>query len=414
MSNRRRLTAIMPAAFVLPLVLFTSSFSNTAAAGDWLHFRGTDTTGATAESNLPDEIDPKKAAWSVELPGSGAASPIVVGDKVFVSASSGPTQERLHVIAYEVASGRQLWHRQLWATGSPLTHPMSGNAAPSPASDGQRVVALYSSNDLVCFDLAGRVQWVRGLTYDEPRLRNDVGLASSPIIVGGVCVVQIETQGAAFVAGIDLSTGQTRWSIDRTRGANWASPAVLRGKAGAPDAVLAQSPDQLTALDPTTGRVLWNHVAGCAGIASSMAIGGQVLVPAAGTTALLPGGEGQLPQVLWKNSTLQSTSTSTVADGERLFVLNRSGVLNAADLKTAKVLWKLRLGGTFWSTPVLAGGRLYAINQDGAAYVVDISGKRGRLLHTGQLAETIVATPAIADGALYVRSDKRLWKFAAK
>ena len=189
---------------------------------------------------------------------------------------------------------------------------------------------------------------------------------------------------------------------------------MLRGTGGAPDAILAQSPDQLTAIDPATGRVLWTHVANCAGIASSMAIAGQILVPAAGTTALLTAGNGQPPTVLWKSSTLQASSTSTVADAQRLYVLNRSGVLNAADLKTAKVLWKLRLGGTFWSTPVLAGGRLYAINQDGAAYVVDISGKRGRLLSTGQLAETVVSTPAIADGALYVRSDKRLWKFAAK
>ena len=182
---------IAPAALVLVTLVLLASHSSTAAAGDWLQFRGTDTTGATAESNLPDEVDPKRAAWSVELPGSGAASPIVIGAKAIVTASSGPTQARLHVIAYDVAGGQKLWHRQLWATGSPLTHPMSGNAAPSPASDGERIVALYSSNDLVCFDLAGRIKWVRGLTYDDPRLRNDVGLASSPIIVGGVCVVQV-------------------------------------------------------------------------------------------------------------------------------------------------------------------------------------------------------------------------------
>ena len=378
------------------------------SGGDWLQFRGTDSNSAT-EHELPPSIgDTDNVRWKVELPGKGPASPVVVGNRVIVTGSSGVDQGRLHVQCFDASSGKKMWHRQFWATGSGLTHPLTANAAPTPACDGQRIFALFSSNDLICLDLDGNLQWLRGLTYDFPSARNDVGLASSPLAVGSVVVVQIENQAKSFAAGIDAKTGQTRWSLDRNRGANWASPMVLRGTDGN-DQVILQSPNALTAHEPDTGKVLWKYEKDCAGICSAAPAAGVVYVPSGGVTALRPQA-GSEPEVLWSSGALQPGSASLVAGPDKVYAINGGGVLASADIKTGKVLWRLRLEGTYWGTPVVARSRLYAINQDGTAVVVDVSGPRGKRIGKGSFGETILCSPAVAEGAMFVRSDRHLWK----
>ena len=119
------------------------------------------------------------------------------------------------------------WHRQFWATGRTLCHPTSANAAPTPSSDGRRIFAFYSSNDLVCLDLHGNLKWYRGLAFDYPHAGNDAGMASSPLVIGKTVVVQMENQGDSFAAGIDVETGRNRWRLARERDASWASPTPL-------------------------------------------------------------------------------------------------------------------------------------------------------------------------------------------
>jgi len=383
------------------------------AGADWRQFRGTDNTSA-AESDLPESVGEREnVRWKVELPGRGPAGPIVVGDRVIVAGSSGHNQDRLHVNCYDAGSGKQLWHRQFWATGSTLTHPFVANAGPTPASDGRRVFALFSSNDLICLDLDGNLEWLRGLTVDFPNARNDVGLSSSPVAAGKSVIVQIENQSDSFAAGIDAVTGETRWRIERNRGPNWASPAVARGAGPDNDVVLLQSPNQLTAHDADSGRQLWSYDKPCATISSPAALAGRVYVPSAGVTALEPGSSPESPKTLWTSGALQPANASIILGGEKLYALNRSGVLACAAAETGKVLWRLRLEGTHWGTPVLAGSRLYAINQDGGVQVVDVSGTRGRQVSKGSFGERILSTPAVAGDAMYVRSDRYLWKIAA-
>ena len=134
---------------------------------DWRQFRGNDANGVAEGAAPPTTFsDTENIAWKIDLPGRGLSSPIVVGDKVFVSASSGPRQDRLHVICFNAKDGTELWHRQFWATGRTACHPKTCVAAPTPCSDGKRVFAVYSSNDAVCLDLDGNLQWVRALTLD--------------------------------------------------------------------------------------------------------------------------------------------------------------------------------------------------------------------------------------------------------
>jgi outer membrane protein assembly factor BamB len=384
-------------------------------AADWLQFRGPESNSASPDAPPPVQwSETDGIAWKAELPGRGPSSPIVVGDRVVVTCSSGIKQDRLHVLCFDAHSGKPLWERQFWATGRTLSHPSSANAAPTPASDGRLIFAFYSSNDLACLDLDGNLKWFRGLAHDFPHAGNDVGMSSSPLVIGEVVIVQVECQGDSFATGVDKLTGESRWRIPRPREASWASPTVLRGATPQQDLVLLQSPSQITAHDPASGQQRWAYRVACDGISSAVASEGTVYVPSKGMTALKPS-LGPEPDVLWNAPMLQPGAASPLIDGRNLFAINRAGVLVCANAADGQIVWRVRLEGEFWGTPVLAGKRLYCISQKGQGQVVQISddGRRGEIVGGGQLDGTFQCSPAISDGALYVRSDQHLWKIAA-
>ena len=156
-------------------------------ANTWPGFRGPLGNPVAERGPVPPESfdlrSGENVAWSVELPGRGPAAPIVAGGTVFVTASDGlPQQDRLHLLAFDAQSGRLRWHRRWFATGKTWVHPFGAVAQNTPCSDGRKVVAYYSSNDLVCFDMDGNLLWQRGLGFEHPRARNDTGMASSPCI----------------------------------------------------------------------------------------------------------------------------------------------------------------------------------------------------------------------------------------
>lgn len=380
---------------------------------DWLQFRGTDNTGVAADARPPVKFSPTdNVAWKAPLPGRGVCGPIVIGDRVVVTASSGSVKEdKLHVLCFDANSGKQLWHRQFWATGRSYHHPTSSNAAPTPASDGQRIFAFYSSNDLVCLDLDGNLLWYRGLAYDWPKAGNDVGMSSSPLVVGDTVVVQIENQGDSFAAGIDTATGETRWRVTRPAAANWVSPAALRRTDGK-NAVLLQSADGLTAYDAKSGEQLWKYDVACAGIPSTTTAGDRIYLPANGLTVLEAKADSTSPTLAWDSNRLAPGNACPVIDGERIYLLSRAGVLVCGDAKTGDLIWQERLQGTFWATPVLANGHAYCINQDGQCLIVKLGADKGEIVHTAELGEGFLGTPAIAGDALYLRGDKHLWKIA--
>ncbi|HWB12647.1 MAG TPA: PQQ-binding-like beta-propeller repeat protein [Pirellulales bacterium] len=383
------------------------------ASGDWREFRGNETAGEAAEAALPtgwDEGGDGKIAWTVDLPGHGVSSPIVVGDLVVVTASSGFKHDRLHVLAFDAASGRRRWERQIWATGRTFCHPTMAVAAPTPASDGRHIVAFYSSNDLLCLDLAGNVLWLRGLGYDSPTSANDVGMASSPLIIDDTVVVQVENLGESFAAGIDLDSGLSRWRQDRGRAMNWASPAVYPSPGG--PVVLLQSPGRLTAHEPRSGKQLWEHVAGCAVIPSVVADSKHVYVPAGGLTALTISTDGK-PQVAWQDNKLGPANSSPIIAGGYVYTINGAPALSCADAETGDILWRVRVTGPFWATPLVARDHLYCVNDKGLAQVV-LLGTSGKVVSQFDFAEPILASPAASDGALYFRSDAHLWKISRK
>ena len=384
------------------------------ASGDWLQFRGNSSNSDAGNMAAPTEWSlesGENVAWSAQLPGRGPASPIVVQDRVIVTCSSGGRQQKLHVLALDARNGKRIWHRQFWATGRTECHPTSANAAPTPASDGQLIVALFSSCDLVCLDLDGNLQWYRGLALDYPKAGNDVGMSSSPLIVGDTVVAQIEAQGDSFVEGVDKTTGETIWRLQRPTESNWCSPTVMRDPASGNEQLILQSGGEVAAHSPESGATIWKHNAEMNSIASASPAGALILVPANGLTALHWSPTSTQPEVAWRENRLAAATASPVVHRNRIYVVNRGGVVVCADLTTGEILWRKRLDGSYWATPVAMGNQFYAANDKGQVTVIDLANE-GQVLAENQLNERIQATPAVSGDAIYFRSDGHLWKIA--
>ncbi len=415
-ANRTGFTVVRPRWATAGLVAVACCLANLpdARAADWPQFRGPGgRSSAGTETHLPVEwnvSEMRNVAWRVDLPGRGPSGPIVVRDRVVVTASSGPKQDRLHVLCFDAASGRKLWERQFWATGRTMSHPSSANAAPTPASDGEAIYAFYSSNDLVCLDLDGNLRWYRGLASDFPKAGNDVGMASSPVVHDGTVVVQVENQGDSFVSAIDTRSGQTRWQLPRPQKANWTSPVIAEVPGGNP-VVLLKSGSGLDAHDLKSGLLQWTHAAAAGGISSAAIEGGRIYLPEDGLTLLNLSPSGRAPDVVWNANRMNAGPTSPVVADDQVFIINRGGVLSCASLQDGKDQWQLRLSGSFWATPVYAGGHLYCINDGGQAQVVKL-GEKPEIVARNDFGQGVQGSPAVADGALYVRSDGSLWKIA--
>ena len=381
-----------------------------SSATDWRQFRGPLGNGVSDETGLPITLDTNKnVAWKVSLPGRGLSSPIIVGDRVFVTCSSGPKQKRLHVICFNAADGSKRWERQFWATGRTMTHEKTSVAAPTPASDGERVFAIYSSNDIVCLDLDGNLLWLRGLGRDYPNASNSLGMSSSLVTADGVVIAQVENDSESFTAGLDALTGMNRWKLDRPKMANWTSPVLLKSTDGK-QLVALQSGKGISAVEPASGKIVWEYADGASTVPSSTPNGTTLLVPSHGITLLQPGSSGEAPRQLWRSAQLRPGTSSAIVLGEKVFALNDGGVLTCGEAATGQRLWQLRLKGPFSATPVGAGAYLYCVNEKGLTQVVDTFKPEGEVISELDLGDTILSTPAISGGAIYIRSDGRLWK----
>lgn len=381
---------------------------------DWLNFRGPNGSGhAPDNTTTVGELSDRTLAWKVALPGRGLGSAIVVGDKVFVTAASGPEQQQLHILCFSAKDGSPVWERRFWATGRTMSHSKTNVAAPTPASDGERIYALYSSNDLICVDLDGNLVWMRGLTLDYPNASNSLGMASSPIVVGDTLVAQIENDSESFAAGFDLLTGVNKWKLDRPKSANWTSPTVLNKEGES--IVALQSSDGILGLVPATGSSVFTVAGGASTIPSAAAAGDELFIPSNGVTVVALGATGEEPKKVWNQTNQRPGTASLLVAGEKLYLINNAGVLTCAKRQSGEVLWEIRLKGPFSGSPVAGGdGKLYIFSEQGVGQVVDPSGEKGVVSSEIELGETILSTPALDGEALFIRSDGHLWKFAGK
>jgi outer membrane protein assembly factor BamB len=377
-------------------------------AEDVPQFRGAGGLGVSKETGLPTTWNEKdNIRWKAALPGRGLSAPVIAGGRVYATANSAHNQKRLHVLCFDEKTGKQLWERQFWATGSTLCHPKTSMAAPTPATDGQRVIALFATGDMVCLDRNGNLEWYRSLVGDYPTVGNNVGMATSPILWKDMVILCLENVGDSFAAGFDKRSGENKWRIERPRGINWVSPLLIETN-GQPELII-QGTDDLTAYDPANGTKKWSLSCKKFQPIPSPTFGdGLVFAPGEKFFAIQPGSGKEGPQILWQSNKLPTGYCSPIYHQGRIYALSYRGVLNCADGATGKPLWDVRVEGSFAASPLLADGKIYAVNEEGMTTVVS-AGAEGKVLASNPLGDAILATPVVSNGAIYLRSDRYLY-----
>ncbi len=396
---------------ILGLLLFAA----VTPAADWPQFRGPGGSGVAEETGLPTRWSPtENIRWKAPLPGRGVSSPVVAGGRVFVTACTGVAQDCLHVLCLDAATGKELWHRQFWATGNTFCHPKTCMAAPTPVTDGEHVCAFFATGDFFCLDAAGNLLWYRALARDYPQITNQVGMASSPILWQDVVLLAVETAGASFALGLDKGSGRNRWKVERPQDVNWVTP-LLWSDHGQAQAVFV-SGGEATAYDPRTGRKCWSYAAGDLSVSPSVPspVAAEGLIVTGGGLALRPGTAGAAPRVAWKSDQIRPAYSSLLYYRGQLWAVSNAGIrLDAFDMKTGEVRWHQRVRGPFSASPVAGDGKIYLVNEDGATTIVQAS-PAPRVIRVNSLGEGVLATPAIAGGALFVRSDQHLYCIAQR
>jgi outer membrane protein assembly factor BamB len=384
-------------------------------AADWPQFRGPGGQGVSNEKGFPVTWGEKdNVRWKAELPGRGVSSPVVAGGRVYVTASSGFEEKRLHVLCFDEATGKKLWERQLWATGPTMCHPMTCMAAPTPAADGNRVFALFATWDLACFDRAGNLLWCRALARDYPTVSNNVGAAGSPVLWNNLLIVPVENVGDSFLLAVDAETGRNRWKAARQRGINWATP-VLAELDGRTELLMHSPAEGLIAFDPKTGAKRWSlkgkHMAE---IPTAVVGESKVFVPGSPFVAVRPAAGQEKPKAEWQSTRLPTGFASPVYYQNRVYAVSGKAVVNCADAVSGKHLWSERLDGSVHASPVLAGGKLYVVNQEGTTFVLDPNASARLVAENTLPLKDVLASPAAANRALYLRSENVLYCIGGK
>ncbi len=394
---RTVLTASLVLACSLPL-----------SAADWPQFRGPNATGVSTEKNLPSEWSRDKGIkWRTELPARGVSCPVVAGGKVYVTCSSGKRDDRLHVLCFDAATGKQQWHRQLQATGGTACHPKSCMAANTPVADETGVYVLFATADLAAFDADGTLRWYRSLVGDYPTITNQVGMAASPILVKDKLIVPMDNAGESFLAAVDTKYGKNVWKVERKREINWVTPLVR--EAGSKTEVLFAGTDGLIAYDAVDGAKRWQFKGGSGAIPTAALKGESLYVPVSGVSKFSLGDAGVKEKPEWSTKQLQTGYSSPLVYRGKVFTTSSQGLITCADAKTGKVLYSERAKGAFSASPIGADGKVYCLNEAGACTVLNADSNEFDLLAVNDLKEGTLGTPAISEGLIIIRTDKALY-----
>jgi outer membrane protein assembly factor BamB len=377
-------------------------------AADWPQFRGPNATGVSTERDLPAEWSKDKGIkWRTELPARGVSCPVVAGGKVYVTCSSGQRDDRLHVLCFDVATGKQLWHRQLQATGGTACHPKSCMAANTPVADETGMYVLFATADLASFDADGTLRWYRSLVGDYPTISNQVGMAASPILVKDRLIVPMDNAGESFLAAVDTKYGKNVWKVERKREINWVTP--ITREVGGVTEVLFAGTDGLIAYDAADGAKRWEFKDGRGAIPTTAINGESLYVPGAGVSKFSLAERGVKEKAEWNAKQLQTGYSSPLVYRGKVFTTSAQGLITCADARTGKVLYSERAKGAFSASPVGADGKVYCLNEAGACTVLNADSNEYDVLAVNDLKEGTLGTPAIANGLIIIRTDKTLY-----
>ena len=420
------------------------------AAQDWPSFRGPAALGVADDQDLPADWDVKSlrnVRWKADLPGYGHSSPIVFGDRVYVTTAVSAKVPRptlgdkggidmarddrevsWRLLCLDARDGKVVWDREAFA-GAPRArrHVKSSQANATPATDGKTVVAVFGSQGVAAFDRDGKRLWTADLGVLNPGLFGDAtsewGHASSPAIFEGLAIVQVDRHKDSFLAAFDLLTGRPVWKVARDERPVWASPtlASLDGRTE----LLVVGGYHVCAYDPKTGDELWRfhdeaEVKTPTPFASdglavfSGGYRGRPLFAIRGDArgdVSVPEGAPNGRFLAWRTEPGGPYTVTPVAYRNLLYAVRDEGVLGVYDLQTGGLVYRERTGTTHSASPVASDGKVYLIGEDGQAIVLR-AGRAFEVLARIEMDETVFATPAISRGTMYVRTAGHLYAIA--
>jgi len=436
------------------LVLFClgTSTGQVAPQSHWSSFRGERAAGVAEGQGLPEKWDAVQSLnikWKTAIPGLAHSSPIVWGDRVFVTtaisskggdsfrkglygdgdASDDRSSQQWKLYAIDKNTGRVIWHRIAYE-GVPREkrHIKASYANATPATDGRYVIAFFGSQGLYAFDVKGRPVWKRDLgvlnagAYDLPDY--EWGTASSPIIYKDLVIVQCDTQKGSFLLASDIKTGKTVWKTDREELPSWGTPNIFSGKGRIE--LVTNASNFIRGYDPSTGKELWKLGGSSKITAPTPVFSGDLIVVASGRRPEAPifviraGASGDITlaanqnsskDVAWSKKARGSYMPTPLIYGDYLYVLSNQGVFDCYDLKTGSEIYRERIphhGSGFSASPVAADGKIYLPSEDGDMFVIK-AGPKFEVLANNSIGEPLMATPAISGGKMFVRSQQHLF-----
>ena len=378
----------------------------------WPGWRGPSGQGLVKGTGYPDKwSDTKNVVWRVDVPGSGNSSPIIWGDRIFLTTAY-ERGRRLSLLSYRRTDGALLWESPIPQKGVEHAHEKNGHASSTPVTDGQFVYASFGTHGLFAFDFDGKIVWRQKVGS----LDNYHGSAGSPLLYKDTVILYQDHKGQSFVAAFDKSTGKKRWWVPRTASVGWGSPIVLR--TGSRDELVVSSQQVVTAYHPDTGELLWTATGNKFEVIPTPTVGHGLVFCSSGrsgsTLAIRPGGTGDVTEthVVWKSPKGAPFIPSTIVVGDQLYMVNdMQSVVTSFEAKTGQLLFQGRLGAArregFSASPVAVDGKIFFTNDDGETFVV-AAGPEFKLLHVNRLNARTLASPALVDGRWYVRTDREL------
>jgi outer membrane protein assembly factor BamB len=438
----------------LLLIPFIFATCGVASAQNWPQFRGPGASGVVEGGTAAIKWDAEKSQntrWKIAIPGLGHSSPVVWGNKIFVttavsSAAKNETRYGLYgdvapvkddpqhvwkVYALDKNTGKILWERTAYE-GLPKVkrHPKSTHSDSTPVTDGKYVVALFGSHGLYAYDLKGKLKWKQDLGILDSGWFYDADYqwehGSSPIIYRGLVIIQADVQKDSFIAAYDLKTGKLVWKTPREEISSWGTPTVFEGKTRAE--LITNGSKAIRGYDPATGKELWRLTPNSEVTTPTPFVAHDLIFVTSGYAPIQPiyairlGATGDISlkdgkdsnsSIAWSKQRGGPYMPTPVVYGDLLYTCSNQGVLTAYNAVTGERIYQERLGGkggAFTASPVASDGKIYLASEDGDVFVVK-AGPKYELLSTNRVGEVMMATPAISEGLIIVRGINHLFAF---
>jgi outer membrane protein assembly factor BamB len=398
---------------LLPTTFIVSLFVQSVFAEEWPGWRGPRGDGTSAETGIPIHWSKtENIRWCAPLPGKGHSSPIVWGDRIFITTCLEQDNKRL-LLCLDRRDGSILWQREVLTSPLERKHNLNSYASATPVTDGKRVWVSFLEfprMQVACYDMEGKQVWLRspGEFYSVH------GFCSSPVLYKNTVILNGDQDAAAWIVALDKETGAERWRIDRpNRTRSYCTPFIV--EAGGHVQMVLSGSKCVASYDPDTGKQNWIIDGPTEQFVSTLIYGDGVLFLTAGfptyhLMGIRPDGQGNVSatHVLWHERRGDDYVPSPITDGQRFYFVGDKGVAGCIEARTGKRLWTERLGIHHSASPVLADGAIYFPDDNGITHVLK-AGPTFERLSRNDLGEECYASPAIAHGEMFIRTLNALY-----